>query len=241
MEAIIAVELECLEIAMNPLGSTFMTVDMLSKRNSVRRDMALGLYAAAYDAFVKAPVELVTWLSGKFDCLKEEMEWIRDRAGLPSRFLEGMAKDPMVFKVSKVGGDIACLFIGVKGAVTAVTKAGKLIKIGRTTSGMGKVIPVNFRPGLMPVATLGSSALALEAAPQMIIESVQEASQALGILKSTLMQAGKVAGSGVVAGAVTGGGGGSSLAHNIGSTSSISLNLNPLLLVVDGTELIFQV
>ena len=203
--------------------------------------MALGLYAAAYDAFVKAPVELVTWLSGKFDCLKEEMEWIRDRAGLPSRFLEGMAKDPMVFKVSKVGGDIACLFIGVKGAVTAVTKAGKLIKIGRTTSGMGKVIPVNFRPGLMPVATLGSSALALEAAPQMIIESVQEASQALGILKSTLMQAGKVAGSGVVAGAVTGGGGGSSLAHDIGSTSSISLNLNPLLLVVDGTELIFQV
>lgn len=49
----------------------------------------------------------------------------------------------------------------------------------------------------------------------MIIESVQEASQALGMLKSTLMQAGKVAGSGVVAG-----GGGSSLAHDIGSTSS---------------------
>ena len=49
----------------------------------------------------------------------------------------------------------------------------------------------------------------------MIIESAQEASQALGMLKSTLMQAGKVAGSGVVAG-----GGGSSLAHDIGSTSS---------------------
>ena len=54
----------------------------------------------------------------------------------------------------------------------------------------------------------------------MIIESVQEASQALGMLKSTLMQAGKVAGSGVVAGAITGGGGGFSLAHDIGSTSS---------------------
>ena len=215
MEAIIAVELECLEIAMNPLGSTFMTVNMLSEGNSVRRDMALGLYAAAYDAFVKAPVELVTWLPGKFDCLKEEMEWIRDKAGLPSRFLEGMAKDPLVFKVSKIGGDIACLFIGVKGTITAVTKAGKLIKIGRTASGMGKVIPVNFRPGLMPVATSGSSALALEAAPQLIIESVQEASKALGILRSTLMQAGKVAGSGVVAG-----GGGFSLAHDIGSTSS---------------------
>ena len=215
METIIAVELECLEIAMNPLGSTFMTVDMLSERNSVRRDMALGLYAAAYDAFVKAPVELVTWLPGKFDCLKEEMEWIRDKAGLPSRFFEGMAHDPLVFKVSKIGGDIACLFIGVKGAITAVTKTGKLIKIGRTASGMGKVIPVNFRPGLMPVATAGSSALALEAAPQMIIENVEEASKALGMLKSTLMQAGKVAGSGVVAG-----GGGSSLAHDVGSTSS---------------------
>ena len=80
---------------------------------------------------------------------------------------------------------------------------------------MGKVIPVNFRPGLMPVATAGSSAVALEAAPQMIIENVQEASQALGILKTTLMQAGKVAGSGVVAG-----GGGFSLAHDIGSASS---------------------
>ena len=53
----------------------------------------------------------------------------------------------------------------------------------------------------------------------MIIESVQEASKALGMLRSTLMQAGKVAGSGVVAGAITGGGG-SSLAHDIGSTSS---------------------
>ena len=214
-EAIITVGLECLEIAMNPLGPEFLIVDMLSERNSVKRDMALGLYAAAYDAFVKAPVELVTWLPGKFDCLKEEMEWIRDKAGIPSRFLEGMAKDPLVFKVSKIGGDIACLFIGVKGAITAVTKAGKLIKIGRTASGIGKVIPVNFRPGLMPVATAGSSALALEAAPQMIIENVEEAKQALGILKTTLMQAGKVAGGGAVAG-----GGGSSLAHDIGSTSS---------------------
>ena len=67
----------------------------------------------------------------------------------------------------------------------------------------------------MPVATAGSSALALEAVPQMIIENVEEAKQALGILRSTLMQAGKVAGSGAVAG-----GGGSSLAHDIGSTSS---------------------
>ena len=49
----------------------------------------------------------------------------------------------------------------------------------------------------------------------MIITSGQEASQALGILKNTLMQAGKVAGSGVVAG-----GGGFSLAHDVGSTSS---------------------
>ena len=56
----------------------------------------------------------------------------------------------------------------------------------------------------------------------MIIESVQEASQALGMLKSTLMQAGKVAGSGVVAG-----GGGSSLAHDIGSTSSITAPQSP--------------
>jgi len=107
------------------------------------------------------------------------------------------------------------LIVGVKGAVTAVTKTGKLIKIGRTASGMGKVIPVDFRPGLLPVATSGSSALALEAAPQMIIENVEEASKALGILRTTLMQAGKAVGSGAVAG-----GGGSNLSHDIGSTST---------------------
>jgi len=47
----------------------------------------------------------------------------------------------------------------------------------------------------------------------MIIENVEEASKALGILKTTLMQAGKVVGSGAA------GGGGSSLAHDVGFTS----------------------
>lgn len=126
-----------------------------------------------------------------------------------------MAHDPLVFKVSKIGEDIACLFVGVKGAITAVTKTGKLIKIGRTASGMEKVISANFRLGLMPVATSGSSALALEAAPQMIIENVEEASQALSSLRTTLMQAGKVVGSGAVAG------GDSSLSHDVNSVSSI--------------------
>lgn len=79
---------------------------------------------------------------------------------------------------------------------------------------MGKVISVSMKSGFVTTAVEGSSVLEVEAAPQMIIESVQEASQALGMLKTTLMQAGKVAGSGVVAG------GGSSLAHDADSASS---------------------
>ncbi|MBQ3875903.1 MAG: hypothetical protein II796_00025 [Oscillospiraceae bacterium] len=57
---------------------------------------------------------------------------------------------------------------------------------------MGKVISFSMESGTV---VEGSSVLALEAAPQMIIESELEASQALGILKTTLIQAGKVAGS----------------------------------------------
>ena len=68
----------------------------------------------------------------------------------------------------------------MKLTATALTKAGKLIKIGRTTSGMGKVISFSMKSGAV---VEGSSVLEVEAAPQMIIESELEASKALGILK----------------------------------------------------------
>jgi hypothetical protein len=95
--------------------------------------------ASAVDGFIKGPIEIIGWAVPESGA-KDFLQGIAKGVGDISYALEGLSPNPRVFKVAKIGTDIAGLFVGAKGLVTAVTKAGKAVKLGQAAESLKYVV-----------------------------------------------------------------------------------------------------
>jgi hypothetical protein len=93
----------------------------------------LGALASAIDGFIKAPIEIIARvLPGSR--AKESLEGTAEIWGKFSGLLEDLSPNPTVFKVAKIGADIAGIVIGTAGLAKVITNAGKVV-----TMTIGKV------------------------------------------------------------------------------------------------------
>jgi hypothetical protein len=96
-------------------------------------DTALGVISSAIDGFIKAPIEVVAWaLPGSG--VKEFLKCSAEGWGKISDLLEDLSPNPKVFKVAKIGADIAGIVIGTAGLVKVITNAGKVVTIGKASA-----------------------------------------------------------------------------------------------------------
>jgi hypothetical protein len=94
-----------------------------------------GVMASAVEGFIKGPIEIVAWATPESG-VKDFLRGLTKGTGAVSEALETLSPNPKVFKVAKIGTDIAGLFVGAKGLVIAVTKAGKAIKLGHAAESL---------------------------------------------------------------------------------------------------------
>jgi hypothetical protein len=91
--------------------------------------------ASAVDEFIRGPIEIIGWAVPESGA-KDFLRGLAKGTGAVSEALEMLSPNPKVFKVAKIGTDIAGVFVGTKGLVTAVTKAGQAIKLGHAAESL---------------------------------------------------------------------------------------------------------
>jgi hypothetical protein len=96
---------------------------------------AFGVLASAVDGFIKGPIEIIGWAVPESGA-KDFLQGVAKGVGGITYALEALSSNPKVFKVAKIGTDIAGVFVGTKGLVTAVTKAGQAVKIGQAAESL---------------------------------------------------------------------------------------------------------
>jgi hypothetical protein len=98
-----------------------------------------GVIVSVVEGFFKAPIDLLERISPP-SVWKDMLGGLSSKLGDITQYFEDTSPDPKVFKVAKIGGDIVGVVIGFKGTVTAISKAGEIIKAGKAAQGLSYMI-----------------------------------------------------------------------------------------------------